>query len=46
MNLLKGRAMMCTRSTVIQSRMRMSLIPGRIRETCLLAGTDFMMKKS
>ena len=31
---------------MIQSHMQISLIPGRIRETCFSAGTDFAIKKS
>ena len=42
----KDSAAMHAQSAVIQSWIQMSLIPGRMRTTCLSRGTDFVTEKS
>ena len=46
MNVEKGSTTIVAWSAAIQFQMRKSLIPGKMKATCLSAGTDFASKKS
>ena len=45
MKVAKGSVMIVARSTAIQFQMCRSLIPSKMKATCLLLGTDFASKK-